>query len=379
MKKILILLVVGVLVAAMVYAYITWVNAMREKPHEIALAAVTNTTIVSMLEENGAIRPRNQVIVKSEVNGRVDNVYIEAGDVVTAGHVLVELDKTDLLNRRRELELDARESMLQLEGAQLDYQRNRELYQAKLVSPDVYDRMRIERDLKSNRVDKIRSQITTVDDNLRKTTINAPMRGTIYDRAIEVGEVVIGASSVSSGTEMMKIADLDLLEVRALVNEVDISSISTGMPVMISVESLQGHAFHGSIARIAPAASTDKQTQLPLGFEVTVLLDARSTQLKPGMTATVMFTRGVASNVVAVPLPAVFCDNYEVAPSEQQFYVFVKNVTNFTKCTVAIGVHDLKHVQITSGLTERVMIALERPLPAIPASDTEPASQREQH
>ena len=379
MKKILILLVVGVLVAAMVYAYITWVNAMREKPHEIALAAVTNTTIVSMLEENGAIRPRNQVIVKSEVNGRVDNVYIEAGDVVTAGHVLVELDKTDLLNRRRELELDARESMLQLEGAQLDYQRNRELYQAKLVSPDVYDRMRIERDLKSNRVDKIRSQITTVDDNLRKTTINAPMRGTIYDRAIEVGEVVIGASSVSSGTEMMKIADLDLLEVRALVNEVDISSISTGMPVMISVESLQGHAFHGSIERIAPAASNDKQTQLPLGFEVTVLLDARSTQLKPGMTATVLFTRGVASNVVAVPLPAVFCDNYEVAPSEQQFYVFVKNVTNFTKCTVAIGVHDLKHVQITSGLTERVMVALERPLPASPASDTEPASQRTQH
>ncbi len=379
MKKILILLVVGALVAAMVYAYITWVNAMREKPHEIALAAVTNTTIVSMLEENGAIRPRNQVIVKSEVNGRVDNVYIEAGDVVTAGHVLVELDKTDLLNRRRELELDARESMLQLEGAQLDYQRNRELYQAKLVSPDVYDRMRIERDLKSNRVDKIRSQITTVDDNLRKTTINAPMRGTIYDRAIEVGEVVIGASSVSSGTEMMKIADLDLLEVRALVNEVDISSISTGMPVMISVESLQGHAFHGSIERIAPAASNDKQTQLPLGFEVTVLLDARSTQLKPGMTATVMFTRGVASNVVAVPLPAVFCDNYEVAPSEQQFYVFVKNVTNFTKCTVAIGVHDLKHVQITSGLTERVMVALERPLPASPASDTEPASQRTQH
>jgi HlyD family secretion protein len=372
MKKILTLLLVGALVAAGVYAYITWVNAMREKPHEIPLAAATNTTIVSILEENGAIRPRNQVIIKSEVNGRVENVYIEAGDVVTAGHVLVELDKIDLLNKRRELELDARESLLQLEGAQLDYQRNRELYQAKLVSPDVYDRMRIERDLKSNRVEKIRSQITTVDDNLRKTTINAPMRGTIYDRAIEVGEVVIGASSVSSGTEMMKIADLDLLEVRALVNEVDIASISTGMPVMISVESLQGHAFNGSVARIAPAASTDKQTQLPLGFEVTVLLDARNTQLKPGMTATVLFTRGVASNVVAVPLPAVFCDNYEVAPSEQQFYVYVKNATNFSKCAVAIGVHDLKHVQITSGLTDRVMIALERPLPASPANDSTP-------
>jgi len=280
--------------------------------------------------------------------------------------------------KRRELELDAREALLQLEGAQLDYQRNRELYQAKLVSPDVYDRMRIERDLKSNRVEKIRSQITTVDDNLRKTTICAPLRGTIYDRAIEVGEMVIGASSVSSGTEMMKIADLDLLEVRALVNEVDISSISTGMPVMISVESLQGHSFHGSVARIAPAASTDKQTQLPLGFEVTVLLDARNTQLKPGMTATVLFTRGMASNVVAVPLPAVFCDNYEVVPSEQQFYVYVKHTTNFIKRTVAIGMHDLKHVEITSGLTERVVVALERPLPVNPAdaSATEPPRAR---
>jgi HlyD family secretion protein len=347
---------------------------MREKPHEIPLAEVTNTTIVSMLEENGAIRPRNEIIIKSEVNGRVEHVYIEDGDVVTGGHVLVELDKIDLLNKRRELELDEREAMLQLEGAQLDYARNRELYEAKLVSPDVYDRMRIERDLKSNRVEKIRSQITTVDDNLRKTTISAPIRGTIYDRAMEAGEVVIGASSVSSGTEMMKLADLDLLEVRALVNEVDIASISTGMPVTISVESLQGHTFAGSVARVAPAASADKQTQQILGFEVTVLLDARNTQLKPGMTATVLFTRGVASNVVAVPLPAVFCDNYELTPSEQQFYVYVKDATNFNKQAVTIGLHDLKHVHVTSGLTTHVSVALERPMPE--SAPTTPAPPR---
>jgi len=371
MRKLLTAVVVVALIAGLVYAYLRWVDSTREKPRVIPVTTVTNTTIISGLEQNGSIKPRNELIVKSEVNGRVESIFVADGEVVTSGQVLVELDKIDLLNRRRELDLDRREALLQLEGAQLDYSRNYELYQAQLVSPDVFDRMRIERDLKSNRVDKICSQITTVDDNLRKTTISAPSRGTIYNRAIEIGEVVVGASSVSSGTEMMKLADLEVLEVRALVDETDIASIVTNMPVAIAVESLRGHAFNGVVDRIAPAATIDKQSQQPLGFEVTVLLDARNTQLKPGMTATIQFTLGVASNAVALPLSAVYCDNYEVAPADQEFYVFAKTNTQFVKLPVEVGLHDLRYIQILSDITTNYVIALERP----PANDLATAAE----
>jgi len=365
MKKLFLAVVLAGAVAGLAYIYRTYVSTSGSTAAPVPTAIVTNRTLISVLEESGTIRPKNQVVIKSEVNGRVERLHVRDGDVVTAGCVLVELDKTDLINRRRELELDLQEAMLMLESAELDFRRNADLFQKQLVSPDVYDRMRIERNLKENRVEKIKSQITTIDDNLRKTTISAPLAGTVINRAIEVGEVVIGASSVSSGTEMMKLADLNVLEVRATVNEVDILNVFTGMTALISVDGHPGSMYTGIVEHVAPVSVADPTGQNK-GFEVVVVLTGTYHRLKPGMTANVKFTRGVLTNALVAPLSAVFCDDYEAALADQTFYVFVQTPTGFVQQTVWIGLNDLTGVHIVSGLTANTTVALERP--RMPAS-----------
>lgn len=372
MKKLLFTVVVLAGVAGVVYLYRRFVSGTAAPSAPIPTAVVTNRLLISVLEETGTIRPKNQVVIKSEVNGRVEHVYVRDGNLVTAGTVLVELDKTDLLNRRRELELDLKEAMLMLESAELDFKRNADLYAQRLVSPDVYDRMRIERDLKANRVEKIKSQIATIDDNLRKTTITAPIAGTVINRAIEVGEVVIGASSVSSGTELMKIADLNVLEVRATINEVDILNVYTGMTTLISVDGVPGSIYTGVVEHVAPMSVSDPTGQLK-GFEVVVVLTGAYQHLKPGMTASLKFARGTLTNALVAPLAAVFCDDYEAALADQTFYVFVQTPTGFVRQRVWIGLNDLTGVQILSGITANTTVALERP-PQAP-SKKPPASR----
>ena len=356
----------ALVLAACIAAYVWWVRGAGVTRYVTPTHPVSNVTIIAMIDETGTIEPRNKVMIKSEVNGRVEAVYVEDGARVTAGCVLVQLDRTDLLNRRRELELERRETLLNLETADLDFARNRELFERKLVSPDVYDKMRIQRELKSNSVARIDRQIVTVDDNLRKSTILAPMHGTVLNRSIEVGEVVIGASSVSSGTEMMQVADLDVLEVRMRVNEVDVGSLHTGMPVVVTADGAAGLVFTGRVDRIAPAASvaslqTKQEATSTQGFEVHVLLEGLMQHLRPGMTANLAVSLACVSNVLGVPLAAVFCDDYDAAPVNQRFYVFVKSSTNFVKQPVWVGVQNTQFVHVISGVTEKAVVALERP------------------
>jgi HlyD family secretion protein len=362
MKRILFGIIFLIIIAAGIIGYVKWAGPKSNEPVKVPSQSVTNRTVVSLLEETGTIQPRNEVVIKSEVNGRVDSLYVEDGDYVTSGYVLVELDKTDLNNQRREYELDLQQTKLNLEKAQLDYERNFELYEKQLVSSDVYDSMRIERDLKKNRVAKIETMINTIDDKLKKSTIIAPIRGTILNKGIEVGEVVIGASSVSSGTELMKIADLGLLEVSTRINEVDISSARTGMTVRITVDSIPGHVFTGMVDHIAPMAMKAQNEEVRT-FEVTVLLHGDVEGLKPGMTANITMTLAAVTNAVVAPLASVFCDNVEAAPGVQEFYVFIDTATGYVKRTVSVGINDLKGIQVITGLDAEEAVAMERPTP----------------
>jgi HlyD family secretion protein len=362
MKRVLFGSIFIIIIAAGIFGYVKWAAPAASEPVAVPAQTVTNRTIVSILEETGTIQPRNEVTIKSEVNGRVDALYVEDGDYVSNGFILLELDKTDLNNQRLEYELDLQQSNLNLEKAQLDYQRNFELYGKRLVSSDVYDSMRIERDLKKNRVAKIQSMINTIDDKLKKSTIIAPIQGTILNKGIEVGEVVIGASSVSSGTELMKIADLGLLEVSTRINEVDVSAIYTGMPVRITVDSMQGHSFTGVVDHISPMAMKPANEEVR-SFEATILLHGAVTGLKPGMTANLTMTLASATNAVVAPLAAVFCDSIDAIPGAQEFYVFVNTVSGYVQHAVSIGINDVKGIQVTDGLSPGDTVAVERPTP----------------
>ena len=202
MKGILYLLLFAAVLGGGWYAYKYWQETQSSANVEtVPVAPVIKRDISDVLEETGTINPVNKVAIKSEVSGRVQNVYVEDGMMVTSGFVLVELDKTDLLNTRKDLEYELKEAELNYDRAKIDYDRNNELFKKKIISYDAYDQVKTTLDLRSNTVLKVITKLDTNTDNLKKTTIFSPTSGTVLNKNIEVGEMVVGANSVSSGTD----------------------------------------------------------------------------------------------------------------------------------------------------------------------------------
>ena len=363
------------------YAYKYWQESQTDTSVEVVKTApAIKRDISDILEETGTINPVNKVAIKSEVSGRVQNVYVEDGMMVTAGFVLVELDKTDLLNTRKDLDYELKEAELNYSRAKIDHDRNYELFQKRIISYDAYDQVKTTLDLRSNTILKVITKLDTNTDNLKKTTIFSPSAGTVLNKNIEVGEMVVGANSVSSGTEMMTVADLKDLEVSSYVNEIDVTRLHVGQEIDITVDSTPGVDYSGVVTHVAPmsssssgsSAGSSSSSSSKDGFEVRIAVKGDVSQLKMGMTANITATLKEVKDALCVPLSAVFCDNYEVAPSAQKYYVFVEKKQNvaegqkapqqeFEKRDVIIGVTDTMGAEVKEGLSEGEMVALKRP------------------
>ena len=245
---------------------------------------------------------------------------------------------------------------------------------------DAYDQVKTTLDLRSNTVLKVITKIDTNTDNLKKTTIFSPTSGTVLNKNIEVGEMVVGANSVSSGTEMMKVADLKDLEVSSYVNEIDVTRLHVGQEIDITVDSTPGVDYSGVVTHVAPmsssssgsSAGSSSSSSSKDGFEVRIAVKGDVSQLKMGMTANITAILKEVKDALAVPLSSVFCDNYELAPSNQKYYVYVEKpaaaVENgkqpeqeFEKRDVTIGVTDTSGAEVTSGLKEGEKVAIKRP------------------
>lgn len=380
MKGIIYLILFAAVLGGGWYAYKYWQESQAgSKVETVPVAPVIRRDISDVLEETGTINPVNKVAIKSEVSGRVQKVYVEDGNAVTQGFVLVELDKTDLLNVRKDLEYELKEAELNYSRAKIDHDRNYELYAKKIIAVDAYDQVKVTLDLRSNTVMKIITKLNSNSDDLKKTTIFSPANGIVLNKNIEEGEMVVGANSVSSGTEMMTVADLNFLEVSSYVNEIDVTRLHVGQNIEITVDSTPGVEYSGVVTHVAPMSSSSSSggsasgsSSSKDGFEVRIAVKGDVSQLKMGMTANITAVLKDVKDALAVPLSSVFCDNYELAPSAQKYYVYVEKPAAvsengkqpeqiFEKRDVTIGVTDTSGAEITSGLEEGEKVALKRP------------------
>ena len=384
MKGLIYFLLIAAVLGGGYYAYNDWKESQSAaKNSAVPVAPAIVRAISDVLEETGTINPVNKVSIKSEVSGRVEKVYVEDGTAVTQGFVLVELDKTDLNNTRKDLNYELKEALLNYSRAKLDYDRNLELFNKRIISYDAFDEIQVTLNLRSNTVLKVITKINTNTDNLRKTTIFSPASGIVLNKNIEPGEMVVGANSVSSGTEMMTVADLNFLEVQAYINEIDVTRMHVGQDIKITVDSTPDVSYKGTVTHVAPMATTKSSgssgssSSTGDGFEVRIAVTGDVSGLKMGMTANITALLKEVPEALCVPLSAVYCDNYEAAVSAQKYYVYIlKNAAaikaatdvgekvpaqDFEKRDVTVGITDSMGAQILSGLEAGDLVATKRP------------------
>lgn len=336
-------------------------------PEPAAFTTAARKDIEQFVLVSGLVSPEKQTEVKSEVSALIAQVKVQPGDQVTKGQVLAELDRRELESQVNEASLRIESTRLQAEKTRQDLARKEGLHQAHLATEQVFQDARIDTALADNAFKLEQARLETLRQQLTKTTILAPMDGIVLSVDAIEGAVIVGANSTSSGTPLLKIANLSRLLVKTEVNEVDVSRLQADLPVQLSFDSMPGTTVTGVMQFVSPSA-TEKEKGMSdrgevHGFPIVVSFPMKDSHVRPGMTANLKIAVAKAVNAVALDLSAVFLE-------EKQNVVYVAGKTGaFERRPVELGINDSRQVEITKGLTAGEKVSLNRPAQFIPKGD----------
>lgn len=359
MKKWIILLVI---VAAGAWGFQKWRNGgtppgdgqLENRP---TTAIVETRDISFKVNAAGDIGPAEQVSVRPEVNGKIDKLPVDIGDVVKRGDLLFSLEDYDLQTERQSQEREIERARLQLDQAKRNYDRAQQLFEEKLISQELFEDTKTQFDLAKNALERSEKSLDIVKDKLRKTQIRAPFDCTVLTRPVSVGQAVAGSGGFSSGTEVLTIANLNEMIINAHINQADVSRLTVGQEVSAQVEAVPGLKVLGTVERVAPQATFRNNIK---GFAVRIIIKEPDRRIRPGMTANIEIPVSSADNVLAVPLAAVFT---EQNPDTQQMerYAYVKKDGALERRTVQIGISDFFFAEVQKGLSSGEVVMLELP------------------
>lgn len=321
-----IVVVIGLVAAAVVK------SKQSVKPTTVTTDKAVIRTITHLVTATGKIQPEVEVAISPEVSGELIALPFKEGQAVKKGDVIVRI-KPDLyaaLVDQQEAALSSARavsilSKANLEKAEQDFRRASDLYAKKLISDSDYITAKTSAEVAQANFDSSLAQIRQTQgalnqyrDQLGKTTVYAPMDGTVSVLNSEVGERVV-ATGQFSGTEVMRIADLGHMEVRVKVNENDIVNVKVGDHTTVAIDAFPGRKFEGTVSEISSSALTtgtggasNNQAALSASasdevtnFLVRIRIGDRDTHLRPGMSGTVDVETETVKDVVAVPIQSV--------------------------------------------------------------------------
>ena len=397
-----------------------WIG--KVEPTEVEFAKVTRSTIIEKVSASGKIQPEVEVKLSPDVSGEIVSLNVAEGDSVVAGQELLKIrpDNYVSLLARAEAQMNATKANMEqskavlaqsearLSKAKIDYDRNAKLHKDKVISDADFDQFVsaytvAKQDLEAAKANvnaanyNVKSSQATLKEaktNLTKTTIYAPQSGIISKLNVELGERVVGTSQMA-GTEMLRIANLNKMEVRVNVNENDITRVSIGDTVLIDVDAFSSseRKFKGVVYEIASSAnssgtasvvSNDAVTEFEVKIRVLrssyadLIKGKLSYPLKPGMTASVEILTNRKENIATVPLSSVTTREIgaEVKEGEKKEedgtnstnandaleakkrkentkeVVFVMEKGKAKMIQVKTGISDFENIEIVSGLKE---------------------------
>jgi HlyD family secretion protein len=359
MKKFAFLLILIGLGAGGFYGWSRWQKASQSAadPSRPTTAVVELCDINFSVNAAGEIAPAEQVSVRPEINGLIEQLPVDVGDHVQKDALLFKLDDKLLQQQRASNLTDIEKARLGVEKAERDFNRAKQLLAEKLISQEVYDDTKTAFDLAKNALERTQRDLALTDEQLTKTVVRAPFACTVLTRPVSMGQAVSGSGGFNSGTEVLTIADLNSMIINAQVNQADVPRLKVGGTVEVAVEAVAGLVVTGVVERVYPQATIKNNIK---GYPARILLKQVDPRVRPGMTANVKIPVASAENVVAVPLSAVFTEKAsDNGPLER--FVYVQKGELFEKRNVKVGVSDYANAEILEGLEEGDVVSLEMP------------------
>lgn len=303
----------------------------------------------------GEITPAEQVSVRPEVNGKIELLPVDVGDTVSKEKLLFKLDDRELQTEKQSQETAVARTKLEIEQAERNYERSKELFEGKLISQELFEDSKTAFELAKNSLDRAQRSLDLVLERLRKTVVVAPFDCTVLTRPVSIGQAVSGSGGFNSGTEVLSIANLNDLIINAHINQADVTRLKVEQEVEVTVEAVPGLKIVGRVERVAPQATIKNNIK---GFAARILLRNVDRRVRPGMTANISIPVASADNVVAAPLAAVFTE-FNQETKQQERFAWVKTGEQWERRNITIGVSDYFFAEVTSGLKAGEVVSLE--------------------
>ncbi len=264
---------------------------------------VEHRDIVVTASASGVIQPILTLSVKSKASGEIIDMPVQTGDEAKKGQLLAKIDPRIPRNDLTQADASLAVATAQLENATAQLKRSETLYQSKSIAETDYEATKLSYATAKSAVATAEANLQTAKDAMEDTQVRAPITGTVLELDAVLGTVISSPThDVGGGTVILKIANLDTVQVSALVDETDVGKVQPGLPVTITVDAYPNRAFEGQVLKIEPQAQVQQNVTM---FPVLVNILNPQHLLKPGMNTEVAIHVADRRGVLAVPNAAL--------------------------------------------------------------------------
>ncbi len=367
--------------------------------YKVSTEAIKKHSIIETITANGKVQPEKEIKISPEISGEIVDLYVKEGDEVKQGDLLLKIkpdiyisnfDRVKAALNSSKANLDNSKARLaqvqaQFNQTEISFKRSKGLFDKGAISQAEYENAKAQFDMGKADVDatiqnvkaaefavnSAEASLKEADENLTKTSIFAPIDGTVSKLNIEKGERVVGTIQMA-GTEMLRIANLNLMEVKVEVNENDIVRVKMGDTALIEVDAYLNQKFKGIVTEVSNSANTlGVATDQITNFDVKVRIlpdsyknliatgSGKQYPFRPGMSATVDIQTKQVFDVLAVPIEAVTTrldslknkgKKESVSSEKIKEIVFIYKDGRAFQREVKTGIQDNKYIEITNGL-----------------------------
>ncbi len=302
-------------------------GARRDRGQEVRFEKVNTRDLVAAVTASGKIQPKKKVDVSADITGRITRIAVREGDFVKQGQFLLQIDPTIYQANLQQAEANMASSQAAVvqaaankDQAERALRRTKELHtqSPNLVSQEQLEQAQTAFDIgESNlnaaqhQVDQARAAVQSARDNLRKTTLIAPMTGRVTRLAVEEGEVAVPSTFSKDIGLLLTVSDLSVIQAKVKVDETDVVRVHLGDSVEVSIDAFPDTVFIGRVTKVSDSSVRDAtstatgQTDRAVDYEVEITLDKPPADIRPDLSATARIVTDTRRQALSIPIIAL--------------------------------------------------------------------------
>ena len=361
-------------------------GARRDRGAAVRFEKVGHRDLVAAVTASGKIQPKKKVDISADITGRITRIAVREGDLVTKGQFLLQIDPTIYQANLEQAEATlassqaaAVQAKANRDQAERALKRTKELrdQNPNLISPEQLEQAQTAFEVADanltaaqHQVDQARAAVRSARDNLRKTTLVAPMSGRVTRLPVEEGEVAVPSTFSKDIGLLMTISDLSVIQAKVKVDETDVVRLHLGDSVEVSIDAFPDTTFLGRVTKVSnssvrDATATSGQNDRAVDYDVEVTLDKPPTDIRPDLSATARIVTDTRREALSIPIIALTVREHKPVSTEARpvdtstarkkketegVFVVEKGVATFRP--VKVGIAGDEYFEVLDGLKE---------------------------